>query len=120
MNSLVLAYLGDSIYEVYIREYLINQGICKVSQLQKEAVLYVSAKGQCKLITKMLENNILTNDEIDIFLRARNHKSNHHPKNTDIITYKYATGFEAVIGYLYLNNKERLNEIIEFCLKEVD
>lgn len=119
INSLVLAYLGDAIYEVYIRKYLIEKNIAKVNNLQKEAIKYVSAKGQCSFVTFMLDNNILTNEEKEVFLRARNYKSISHPKNTDIITYKYATGFEAVIGYLELkNDKKRIEELISYCIKE--
>ena len=118
INSLVLAYLGDAVYEIYIREYLINKGLNKVNNLQKEAIKYVSAKGQCKFVTKMLGNNFLTEEEKQVFLRARNCKSNSHPKNTDILTYKHATGFEAIIGYLKLNNKEeRIRDIINYCIE---
>ncbi len=114
-NVLVMAYLGDSVYEVYIRKYLIDQKIGKVNNLQKEAIKYVSAKGQCNLINKLIEANFLTEEELNIYYRARNHKSKSHPKNTDIITYKQATGFEAIIGYLYLNNNiNRIEEIINF------
>lgn len=116
MNSLTLAYIGDVVYEMYIREYLVNSGIIKVNNLQKEAIKYVSAKGQCKFITSMLDNDFLTEEEIDVFKRARNYKTTSHPKNTDIITYKFATGFEAVIGYLYLKKDiKRLEEIIGYC-----
>ena len=111
-NVLALAYLGDSIYEVYIRKYLIDQGIEKVNTLQKEATNYVSAKSQCKYLTQLMEENFFTEEELNVIYRARNHKGSRHPKNTDIITYKYATGFEALIGYLYLNNKERLEELM--------
>lgn len=116
--SLALAYLGDSVYEVYIREYLLSKGICHVNDLQKEATNFVSAKNQTKFLNSLVDNNILTEAEITIVTRARNQKSNHKPKNTDIITYKYSTGFEALIGYLYINNKERLEEIINIILKE--
>ena len=116
--SLALAYLGDSVYEIYIREYLLSKGICHVNDLQKEATNYVSAKNQTKFLNSLVDNNILTDEEIAIVTRARNQKSNHKPKNTDIITYKYSTGFEALIGYLYINNKERLEEIINIILKE--
>lgn len=117
-NVLVLAYLGDAIYEVYIREYLIKQKIVKVDKLQKEAIKYVSAKAQSKIINNLIEKNLLTEEELEIFYRARNHKGTRHPKNTDILTYKHATGFEAIIGYLYLNDKkQRLNEIIDFILE---
>lgn len=119
INVLVLAYLGDSIYEIYVREYLINKNIVKINDLQQEAILYVSAKAQSDFVNKLIENNILLDKEIDIFKRARNHKQNHKPKNTDIITYKNATGLESVIGYLYLNDKERLDYIMKYILGEI-
>ena len=118
-NSLTLAYLGDSVYELYIRQYLIETGIIKVRELQKEAIKYVSAKGQAKTLTQLIANNILTDDEIVIVKRARNHKSHKSPKNTDIITYKLATGFEALIGYLYLNDKNRLKQIMEIIKEDI-
>lgn len=118
-NSLALAYLGDCVYEIYIREYLINKGISKVNDLQKEAVKYVSAKSQCKFLTKMIEENFLTEEELEIVYRARNHKTKSHPKNTDIITYKYATGLEALFGVLYLDkNISRIEELIKYILGE--
>lgn len=121
INSLALAYLGDAVYEIHIRKYLVNKGIVKVNNLQKEAIKYVSAKGQCKFITKMLEDSFLTEEEKEVFYRARNCKSNSHPKNTDIITYKYATGFEAVIGYLTLkDDNKRIEDIINYCLEKGD
>ncbi len=118
INSLVLAYLGDTIYEDYIREYLIKQGIANVNDLQQEAIKYVSAKAQCEILKKLIDSNILTEEELDIVRRARNHKTISHPKNCDIVTYKYATGFEALIGYLKLENRiERINEIMKNILK---
>ena len=116
INSLALAYLGDSIYEVYIRNFLINKGIVKVNELQKEAISYVSAKKQSEYITKMIDKNFLLEDEIQIIKRARNHKS-HASKSTDIRTYKNSTGLEALIGYLYLTKKEdRIIEIMKFIV----
>ena len=113
INIITLAYLGDAIYEVYIREYLINQGIAKVEELQKEAINYVSAKAQSKILYFLTNNNILSSEEIDIVKRGRNYRRESHPKNTDIITYKMATGFEALIGYLYLDNKKkRIDELM--------
>ena len=114
-NVLVLAYIGDAIYELYIREYLINKNIVKVELLQKEATKYVSAKAQA-IFLKQIDSS-LTQEEKSIVTRARNHKGNRHPKNTDILTYKHATGLEAVIGYLYLNNKQRLEEIMKLILE---
>ena len=112
INVIVLAYLGDAIYEVYIRESLINKGINKVERLQEESVKYVSAKGQAKILDNLISTGILNEEELDIVKRGRNYKRSAHPKNTDIVTYKYATGFETLIGYLYLTNKDRLNEIL--------
>lgn len=114
-NSLALAYIGDAIYEVYIREYLLNQGLEKVNKLQKEATKYVSARGQADYLKKMIEDKFLTEDELQIVMRARNHKTNSSPKNTDIITYKNATGLEALIGCLYLEgNNDRIAEIMNY------
>lgn len=118
-NSLALAYLGDSVYEIYIREYLIKKGIQKVNQLQKDAVKYVSAKAQCEFLKTFIKNNQLTEEELTVIYRARNHKNGRHPKNTDIETYKYSTGFEALIGYLYLkNNKNRIDELMNLIIGE--
>ena len=117
MNPLILAYIGDSVYDLYIRKYLINKGICKVDLLQKESIKYVSAKGQAMFLKQMLDYNILKDDEINIVTRARNHKVNHKPKGCDIITYKYATGLEALIGYLYYNNQiDRIEEIMNYIV----
>ena len=117
INVLVLAYLGDTIYENYVRKYLINKGIANVNDLQKEAVNYVSAKSQSGYLKRMMDGNFLSNEELDVVKRARNYKTTSHPKNCDIITYKYATGLEALIGYLNLKeNIERIDEIMNFIL----
>lgn len=119
LNVLALAYMGDSIYEVFIRDYLLHKGICKVNELQVEAVNYVSAKAQSRYLKALMDDGFLTEEEITIVKRARNHKSSRHPKNTDIITYKESTGFEALIGYHYLNdNMKRIKEILEHMLGE--
>lgn len=121
INVISLAYLGDSVYEVYVREHLIKKGIALVEDLQREAIKYVSAKSQSKIVRWLTDNNYLSNDELDIIKRGRNYKRGSHPKNTDIITYKNSTGFEALIGYLYLDNKiDRLEEIIKYILEEYD
>ena len=118
MNSLTLAYIGDAVYELYIRKYLVEKGIVKVNDLQKESIKYVSANSQASYLKTMLEDNFFNDQEISIIMTARNHKNNHRPKNCDIITYKYATGLEALIGYLYLqNNSNRINDIIEFITR---
>lgn len=119
INVLVLAYLGDAIYENYVRKYLINKGISNVNDLQTESIKYVSAKSQAKYLKVLMDNNFFMDDEISIIKRARNYKTTSHPKNCDIITYKYATGLEALIGYLDLTkSNERINEIMNFILKD--
>lgn len=117
INVLVLAYLGDSIYENYVRKFLINKGIANVNDLQIESIKYVSAVNQAKYLQLMLDNEFLTEEEIDVFKRARNYKTTSHPKSCDVITYKYATGLEAVIGFLDLTNKTgRIDKIMNFIL----
>lgn len=113
INIVTLAYLGDAIYEVYIRETLIKKGIAKVEDLTKVATNYVSAKGQANILKELIDKNYFTDEELNVIKRGRNYKRSSHPKHTDVVTYKYSTGFEALIGYLYLsNNKERLTEIL--------
>ena len=117
INVITLAYIGDAVYEVYVREYLISKGIAKVEELQKESVKYVSAKSQCKILSYLIENNLLTEIELDIVRRGRNYKRTSHPKNTDIITYKRSTGLECLIGSLRIEKKEeRIKEIMDFIV----
>lgn len=117
INSLVLAYLGDTIYEDYIREYLIKSGIGNVNDLQNESIKYVSANAQAKILKELINNNFFNEEELTIIKRARNHKSVSHHKNCDIVTYRYATGLEALIGYLKLtNNINRIEEIMKQIL----
>lgn len=119
VNVLVLAYLGDTIYEDYIRKFLINKKIGNVNDLQKEAVNYVSAVNQARFLQELMDEDFFNDDEISVIKRARNYKSNSHPKNCDIVTYKHATALEALIGYLELiNNKDRIDEIMEKILWE--
>lgn len=121
-NSLVLAYIGDAIYEVLVRKHLIDKGFIKVNDLQKEALNYVSAKNQALFLKELLNNDFLTTYEIEIIKRARNTKTHSKPKNCDILTYKHATALESVFGYLYMNNKyDRIKEIFDYIekIKEV-
>lgn len=113
VNILSLAYLGDSVYELLIRTYLINKGIYKVNNLQTKSLNYVTAKNQSKFINLFIDKNILSEDELDIVKRGRNAKVYSHPKNTDILTYKWATALECLFGYLYLLKKyDRIDELI--------
>ena len=111
-NGLTLAYIGDALYELKIREYLLNKGITKVNDLHNYAIKFTQAKAQAEIISK-LSVSFLTDDEIDLFKRGRNQNATHKPKNADVQTYNMATGFESLIGYLYLSKDyDRLDEII--------
>ena len=117
INSLVLAYLGDTIYENYVRRYLIELGLTNVKQLQEAAVEYVSARHQAAYLKSLLNLDFFTDDETDVLKRARNCKSKSHPKNCDILTYKHATALEALIGYLdIVGRKNRIDEIMKMIL----
>ena len=113
-NPLVYAYIGDSVYETYVRKYLVSKDLSKMKDIQKESLNYVSAKSQRK-VYEIIENK-LTDEEKEIFKWGRNAKGG-KSKASDIVTYRIATGFECLIGYLYLNNKiERVDEIMSFIL----
>lgn len=119
INVLVLAYIGDSVYELYIRNHLAKT-MNHVNKIEKEKIKYVSAKGQAQLVEKMIASGFLSDEEIDLIKRGRNAKVTSKPKSTDILTYKHATAFEVLIGYLYLeNNIKRLEEIIDYVKGEI-
>ena len=118
MNNLVMAYLGDAVYELHIREYLINKGIAKVKDLQQESLNYVRAKSQRTILEEFITREFLTEEEIDIVNRGRN-DSSHSSKTTDIVTNKKATGLECLIGNLYKTNIERCNEILNYITGEL-
>lgn len=121
INGIALAFEGDAVYSMYIRRHLIFQGQTKPNQLHRLATHYVSAKAQSMLITKMIEAQLLTEKEEDIYKRGRNANTNTKAKNTDLITYKMSTGFEAVMGYLHMTEQiDRLEELIAWCIKSVE
>lgn len=114
LNGLSLAYMGDAYYEIIIRKHFINLGFTKVNDLHKNVIKYTSGRSQAKFIHYFLENNILTEEELNIFKRGRNSHVNSSRKNLDLKDYLDATGFEALIGYLYLNdNIERINQLMD-------
>ncbi|MCO6533787.1 MULTISPECIES: ribonuclease III domain-containing protein [unclassified Lactobacillus] len=121
LNGQTLAYLGDAVYEIAIRQHLIKGGIVKPQVLQRQATHYVSAKAQAALITKLQDENLLSSDEIATFKRGRNSKTYTKAKNTSLATYQLSTGFEAVWGYLELLNKtDRIAELNAWCIKTVE
>ena len=117
INVLVLAYLGDTIYEDYIRRYLIKSGIGNVDRLQTESIKYVSAVNQSKYLLEMIDRGFFEEDELSIIKRARNYKGKTKPKNCDVASYNNATGLEALIGYLDLDgNYSRVEEIMNYIV----
>ncbi|MGP4109044.1 Mini-ribonuclease 3 [Virgibacillus sp. L01] len=113
MKSLALAYMGDAVYEVHVREYLLQTGNVKPNQLHRSAISFVSAKAQAAVILHWLETELLSNEEKGVVSRGRNAKSGTVPKNTSVQAYNYSTAFEALIGYHYLQkNESRLEELI--------
>ena len=116
LSPLTWAYIGDAVYELYIRTNLVNKTKLKPHKLHIESIKYVKAKAQADILKELME--ILTDEEKDIVRRARNAENHHLPKNADPEDYMYSTAFEGLIGYLYLCKKdERLKEILELSVK---
>ena len=112
-NGLTLAYIGDSIYELRIRSYVLSLGLTKVNDLNKKATFYTCGQGQSKAMHKLLEINFLTEEEISFFKKGRNSSVKKIRKNITRSDYLEGTGFESLIGYLYLSdNLKRMDEII--------
>ncbi len=117
LNPLQLAIIGDGVYEVFIRTYILSSNInLSAHKIHKEAITFVKANSQSNIMHEL--ENELTEDELYIFKRGRNAKSATVPKNADVRDYRMATGFEALIGYLYLiGDKERLSYILTRCVE---
>ena len=117
INTLSLAYIGDSVWEMYVRNFVIFKNIhSKVNKLHQISTSLVKAKSQATMIKDLKDNNIIDDKMWDVVLRGRNNATN-PPKNADVQDYNYATGFEALIGYLYIiKDFAKLDEIARFCL----
>lgn len=117
INTLAIAYIGDSIWEIYVRTYVMSKNKhAKVHKLHLETTKLVKAKAQATMVKSLKEHNIIDEDDWSIVLRGRNASSN-PPKNADVQEYNYATGFETLIGYLYIKKDyAKLDEIAKFCL----
>lgn len=121
LNALALAYMGDAVLEQKIREYLLRSGRVKPNTLHREATHYVSAKAQSTIVHRMMDENFLTEQELAVFRRGRNAKSGSVPKNTDVQTYRNSSGFEAVLGSLYLLGElERVYAIIAYAIQIIE
>lgn len=111
MSPLTWAYIGDAVYELYIRNYLIETTNLKPNKLHREATKFVKASSQAKILDKL--KDFLNEEELEIIRRGRNTQNHHLPKNANPTDYMYSTAFEGLIGYLYLTKQEtRLNEIL--------
>ncbi|MCD5406175.1 MAG: ribonuclease III [Desulfotomaculum sp.] len=112
LSPVVLAYIGDAVYEVAVRRFLIAGGITKANKLHCQAIKFVQAKAQAKVILAL--EDFLTEEELNVVRRGRNAKSNQVPKGAEMMEYRYSTAFESLIGYLYLKGDTgRLNQILQ-------
>ena len=110
-SALTLAYIGDCVYELYVRGYLIQKSDQKVNLLHKTSTRFVCAKAQAELYHRI--KDMLSEDETAVFHRGRNTKS-HVPKNAVVSDYRIATGIEALFGYLYITGKkDRISELLQ-------
>lgn len=106
LSSLSLAFVGDAQFSLMVREYLVRKSNAKPQLLQRLSTHYVSAKAQAQFVSYLLEHELLSEEEVEIYKRGRNAKSGNVPKNTDVQTYHMSTGFEALWGYWYLTEQE--------------
>ena len=121
LNTTALAYVGDAVYEVVVREMVIERLPKDAGRAHHAAVKYVSAAGQAKAARTMMAEGFLTEDEERLLKRARNHRSMSRPQHADPKDYKLATGFEALIGYLHLTGmKDRIGEIASEAFRIID
>ena len=121
MNTTALAYIGDAVYEIYVRERVLQQEKVHVDRLHKLAIGYVNNAGQAKAVKRMMNEEFLTEEEVSLVKRARNHKTASKPRNADPVNYKLATAFEALIGWLHLEGrKERMEEIIFHAMEIIE
>lgn len=112
MSPLALAYVGDAVYELYVRVLLVAQGSNKMKDLHRQAVSFVKAGTQAAFLKEL--EPMLTEEELEVVRWGRNAKSGHVPKSADVLEYRHSTGFETLIGYLYLKgNQERLRQILK-------
>lgn len=119
MNGLTLAYIGDSYYELKIREYLIKKGYTNVDILHKKAIKYTSGASQAEVVSTWIDQNHLTPNELKWFYLGRN-KSSSKRKNIDAKTHGLSSGFEAIIGGLYLNDINKCNQLISDAINYIE
>ena len=119
MNTTVLAYLGDAVYELYVRKHVIDTGQIHADRLHTAAVSYVRASAQAEVIRELFDG--LPEEEQRLVKRARNKRSSSKPKNADPVEYKWATAFEALLGYYYLtDNTDALDHVIGKAIRIIE
>ena len=119
ISPLVFAYIGDSVYDLIIKSILVGRGNIPVNNLHKKASSLVKAEAQVRMYNAI--KDIFVDEESGIFRRGRNAKSYTTAKNASKIDYRIATGYEALIGYLYMEEKiDRIYELVKIGLKEVE
>jgi len=119
LNTTALAYIGDAVYEVHVRNYVLQSGQVNADKLHQMAVQYVKAESQAKALKAIYDE--LSEEEQDLVRKARNRKTATKPKNADPVLYKFATAFEALIGYHYMaDNQDRINEIVALAIAAIE
>ena len=120
INTTALAFLGDAVYEIYARKYVMDSGQQNADRLHKAAIKYVCAAGQAKAV-KSLMADFLSEEEVGLIKRVRNRKTASKARSADAVTYKLATAFEALMGFLYLDGQsQRLEEVVLEALKRIE
>ncbi len=111
-----MSFIGDAILSLKVREFLVNKGYTKAKDLQEKSVIFVGAVGQAQFMQDLIDKELLSEHELYIFKRGRNANMGSTAKNVDVISYRIASGLEALYGYLYYEDSERLNELFNLML----
>ena len=121
-NVLYLAYVGDTIFDLFTRDYLLRHYIdtIKMDEIHKRNSDLVCAKSQARIVERLIDDKVLSNDEIDFYRHARNAHSNSKSKNSSIVDYRKATGFEALLGLLFYKDTDRLLLVLEKVMQSID
>jgi ribonuclease-3 family protein len=117
-SPLALAYIGDSVFDLMIKTHYVEKANKQAEKYHREVSRIVKAVTQAKVVDYLVAEELLSQEELDIYKRGRNATSHTKAKNASVIEYRKATGFEAVFGYLYLQgNTERLNQLVQLTLE---
>ena len=117
LSGSVLAFIGDAILSLKVRDFLVKKGYTKAKDLQEKSIIFVGAKGQAKFMHYLIDENVLSEDEMYIYKRGRNANMGSTAKNVDVVSYRVASGLEALLGFLYYEDQKRLDEIFNMMLE---